>query len=336
MTKHKGRSPSADLAIIANATPQVEYLTDISEKDKPWDYHKKLSETVSHHYLQSSDEGFIKYGKRILFCAPILEFGWCVAEDGHLRLRLYHAPFCRVRHCPNCQWRRSMKWKARIYEALPKVEKEHPGYRWLFLTLTVRDPELSQLKDCLKMMRDSWRKMTGYKDYPAVGAIRGLEVTKDANGNPHPHFHALLLVPPSYFGGHNYVKHEKWVAMWRRALKADYDPQVNIQVIKPKKGQSGDDAAIRAAVAEALKYSVKPDELAADPEWLYSMTDALHHVRMVEVYGVLKPLFKDLEEEEGDLVHVGEDGEVTGNQGGEFFNWLPPAGRYGRNKNTLS
>ncbi len=81
MIKHKGPSPSADLAIITNDTPQVECLTDLSLNDKPWDYHKKLSETVSHHYFQSSDDGFIKYGKRILFCAPILEFGWVVAEQ---------------------------------------------------------------------------------------------------------------------------------------------------------------------------------------------------------------------------------------------------------------
>ncbi|WP_253297333.1 protein rep, partial [Vibrio cholerae] len=55
-------------------------------------------------------------------------------ETGETRLRLRSAQFCRVRHCPVCQWRRSLTWQARIYHSLPKIVVDYPSSRWLFLT----------------------------------------------------------------------------------------------------------------------------------------------------------------------------------------------------------
>ncbi|WP_164045311.1 protein rep, partial [Serratia marcescens] len=76
-------------------------------------------------------------GERVGACSGILRFGWSTnTETGETRLRLRDARFCRVRHCPICQWRRSMMWQARFYQSLPKIVAEYPGARWLFLTLT--------------------------------------------------------------------------------------------------------------------------------------------------------------------------------------------------------
>ncbi|MBP5977604.1 protein rep [Brasilonema sp. CT11] len=323
-------------SMLGQDSSDVEYLTDFSSKDKPWDSHRQLSERIADHYSQSPHEWQRKYAKRISECAPILEYGWVSdAETGEMQLRLYHAYLCRVRFCSCCQWRKSMKWKYRIYSVLPEIEKKYPGYRWVFLTLTVKDPSLKELKDCLGRMRAGWKNLQRYKDYPAVGAIRGLEITKDKDSNPHPHFHALLLVSPGYFSGKKYLNQKQWIALWRKALKIDYDPNVDVRSVKPKKGTEGENAAIRSAVAEALKYSVKSDELANDPDWLYQMTDILHGVRMVEVFGELRPFFRELEKEEDDLVHLEDDPEQSGNQGGEFFNWMTSKKRYGRKKKSI-
>ena len=48
----------------------------------------------------------------------------------------------------------------------------------------------------------------------------------------HPHFHALLLVKPSYFKGQGYIKQGDWTEMWRKALRADYLPSVNVKAVK--------------------------------------------------------------------------------------------------------
>ena len=63
-----------------------------------------------------------------------------------------------------------------------------------------------------------------------LGWTRGTEVTKGEDGpmTAHPHFHALLLVPPGYFSKF-YIKHEKWVELWQDAARLSYVPSVHIR-----------------------------------------------------------------------------------------------------------
>ena len=64
----------------------------------------------------------------------------------------------------------------------------------------------------------------------------------------HPHFHALLLVKPSYFTI-NYIKQGDWVEMWAKALRADYLPSVNVKAVKATLDEKG--------VSNSIKQSVK-------------------------------------------------------------------------------
>ncbi|WP_181880031.1 protein rep, partial [Escherichia coli] len=65
---------------------------------------------------------FERYAERMASCSGLLRFGWStLMETGEARLRLRSAQFCRVRHCPVCQWRRTLMWQARFYQALPKI-----------------------------------------------------------------------------------------------------------------------------------------------------------------------------------------------------------------------
>ena len=80
----------------------------------------------------------------------------------------------------------------------------------------------------------------------------------------HPHFHALLLVPPSYFSGQAYVKQARWCELWREAGKLDYSPSVDIRRVKTP--ESGLSEAIKAAT-----YSVKPSELTTDAAWFHEL-----------------------------------------------------------------
>ena len=79
------------------------------------------------------------------------------------------------------------------------------------------------LEDTLKDMNASWKRMSetvAFKNGIA-GFIRTTEVTrgKDGDMRAHPHYHALLLVKPSYFSGKNYIKQPEWVEMWQKALE---------------------------------------------------------------------------------------------------------------------
>jgi hypothetical protein len=43
-----------------------------------------------------------------------------------VKLKLKNAYFCRVRFCPVCQWRRSLRWQAKVYQALPQLRRDYP------------------------------------------------------------------------------------------------------------------------------------------------------------------------------------------------------------------
>ena len=108
-------------------------LSELSPRDKPWDKHRGNADKVAALYAGSE---FQRYGDRVEFCSELLKFGLVPdADEGDLKLRLRAARFCRVRHCPVCQWRRSLMWKAKAYKVLPKVVETYPKHRWLFLTL---------------------------------------------------------------------------------------------------------------------------------------------------------------------------------------------------------
>lgn len=68
-------------------------------------------------------------------------------ETGEIGIKLKSARFCRVRHCPVCQWRKSLMWKARFYKALPDIEKQFKSARWMFLTLTVENCDVSEVRE---------------------------------------------------------------------------------------------------------------------------------------------------------------------------------------------
>lgn len=273
-------------------------LSELSPTDKPWDKHRGFADRVEEFYRGSD---FDRYSERIRFCSDLLQFGLTnsAEEVGTVKMKLRAARFCRLRHCPVCQWRRSLKWKAKAYQVLPRIVEAHPNYRWLFLTLTQKNVPIGELRDTLGKMNRAFRKMADYKQFPAVGWLRSTEVTKGRDGNAHPHFHCLLIVKPGYFGGTGYVKQSEWVAMWRKALQLDYNPILDVQAVKQG-------SKPMELVPELLKYCVKESDLVDNREWFLELTRQLHGLKLIATGGMLKEYLRELEEEPEDL--IGEDG----------------------------
>ena len=213
-------------------------------------------------------------------------------------------------------------WKARAYKILPTVVEAYPKYRWLFLTLTVRNCTITELRDILLWMSKSWRRMIERKKFPAVGWIRSTEVTRSKDGLAHPHFHCLLLVKPSYFSGQAYMKQKNWVEFWKSCLRVDYDPVVDIRAIRRENSPV-------ELIPEILKYCVKESDLVADSEWFIELTKQMHKMRTVATGGVLKKYLKQLEEEPEDL--IGRDENKTEeeiDEGHLLFGWESKVKKY--------
>jgi plasmid rolling circle replication initiator protein Rep len=209
-------------------------------------------------------------------------------------------------------------WKARAFNVLPKIVADYKGYRWVFLTLTVRNCKITELKETLVWMNKAFKRLTELKAWPAVGWIKSVEVTRGQHGSAHPHFHCLLMVKPGYFGKY-YIKQAEWVEMWRRSLRIDYDPVLHIQAVKKSQQPM-------QLVPELLKYCVKESDLVADQEWFLELTRQMHKMKGVITGGVLKDYLKELEEEPKDL--IGEDGQGEVDEGHLYFGWKRDKKRY--------
>jgi plasmid rolling circle replication initiator protein Rep len=183
---------------------------------------------------------------------------------------------------------------------LPQIVEQYPKHRWLFLTLTQKNCKITDLRETLGLMNKAFKRLTELKAFPAVGWLKSVEVTRGKDGSAHPHFHCLLMVPSGYFSGRDYLKQAEWVAMWRKCLRLDYDPVLDVQAIK--KGSQP-----MQLVPELLKYCTKESDMTVDREWLLELTRQMHKLRAIATGGVLKEFLKALEEDPEDLIHV--DGE---------------------------
>ena len=285
-------------------------LSDLSARDKPWDKHRANTDRVEALYAGSEFQG---YSDRVRFCSEFLQFS-VLPDDAHaMKLKLRAARFCRVRHCPVCQWRRSLMWKAKAYKVLPKIIDKYPRHRWLFLTLTQKNVPITELRDTLTHMNKSFQRMVQRKKWPAVGWLRSTEVTRGRDGSAHPHFHCLLLVKSSYFGK-GYMKQADWVNLWRSVMGLDYNPILDVQAVK-----QGDTPM--QLVPELLKYCVKESDLVRDREWFLELTRQLHKMRAVSTGGVLKEYLKELEQEPEDLIGKDEEEQILEDELSLMFGW---------------
>lgn len=236
------------------------YLSDLSERDKPWDVHRSQSEAVDRLYGAG---GYQRYQERIEACSRALEFALIDDGEGGVVFHLIAAKFCRVRFCPICQWRRSLMWRARFFRAIPEYLNDHPTRRPLFLTLTVRNCAIADLRATVDQMNVAFKRMTQRSNWPGTAWVKSLEVTRGADGSAHPHFHILMFVRPGYFT-RDYIKQADWRTYWQSCLRTSYLPVVNVKTVKSKDVQSDAKSAIAVAILETLKYGVKPDDLVAD------------------------------------------------------------------------
>jgi plasmid rolling circle replication initiator protein Rep len=296
------------------------YLTNFSPSDKPWDNHRDKADIVSSYY----EADFENYSLQIERCAQLLLFGSRLDVQGQRTIRLKSAFFCRVRNCPVCQWRRSLMWKARLGTALPLIERDYPKAAWLHLTLTVRNCEITNLRDTIKLMNSAWKRLSELKKFPAVGFFKSLEVTRGKDGSAHPHFHILMMVSSSYFQGANYIKQDKWIEMWKKALRIDYDPGAHI-----KRVNTIFDLDKFNTISEIAKYTVKADDLTADREWLVEYTKQIHKLRAISLGGILKQYLSEEEATNEELV-LGESADELNELTAPYYlaSWDKPDRRY--------
>lgn len=253
---------------------------------------------------------YFNYAERVEKCSTWLQF--YAMENGDKQL--LGANFCHLRLCPVCSARRAQRAAYKLSQVLDKVEADHDGTIFLFLTLTMKNCSGEQLGDTLGQLTRAWNLLMKQRQIERSirGWFRAIEITRPGKDSYHPHLHAILAVEPAYMSKKSglYITQKEWIERWQKALKVDYKPSVRIQVTKAKGEMSGG----RSAALEAAKYAVK-DEDYIDPKLsddeaakiVKDYTDALHRRRLTAFGGWLKEAARALDVgdlDDGDLVHV--------------------------------
>lgn len=297
------------------------YLTDLSPRDVKW------KDLKPHNLVMAKDYAgtvYDKYYHRMNDCSGFLRFRLVPNEEGESVHKLQSARFCRVRACPVCQWRRSLKWRSRTIRAMSRILTEYPGKRFIYLTLTWKNCLLDELSDSITQANEAWQRLLKRPQFKAIGWLRNLEVTRSSIGEAHPHFHALMMVNPGYFA-HDYLNQKDWTALWWSCLRTEYEPKVWVNVVKPRNKKQDTctsestpriDEGLLKAIRYTLKYSTKPDDIlntcASECQdrqaWLVGLTEQLHNKRAIATGGIFK---KYLAETEMSNLLVDEESSCT-------------------------
>ncbi|MGW9352077.1 protein rep [Nocardiopsis flavescens] len=313
-------------------------------KKRDWKGKKRRTNLMAEHYeALESKIGAPYYGKKaekLIGCAEYLSFKRD-PETG--KLKLYQAHFCKVRLCPMCAWRRSLKIAYHNKLIVEEANRQY-GCGWIFLTLTVRNVKGDSLKPSISDMMKGFNRLMKYKrvDTAVLGYFRALEITKNHEEDTyHPHFHVLLPVKKSYFGK-NYIKQTEWTSLWKKAMKLDYTPIVDIRRVKGKakidaeqiENEVREAMMEQKAVLEISKYPVKDTDVVRGNKvtednlnTVFYLDDALAARRLIGYGGILKEIHKELnlgDAEDGDLVKIEEEDDEVANGAFEVMAYWHP------------
>lgn len=244
-------------------------------------------------------------------CADTLLF----VENEERKRKLKQANFCRVRLCPVCQWRRSLKMFGQVKMITDRILERDKSTRFLFATFTVKNVDAENLETCINILNNKFLYLVSRNKTfaPAkklkqnlLGYLKAVEVTYNTKDKTyHPHLHVIFAVKSTFFkNSSNYMSKKEWISLWQQALGVDYKPQIDIRAIK---------SGTAKAVAEVAKYPVKTapilkldDDEAV--EVLKTLTFCLHKKRFVSYGGIFKTIKQELKlqdvETDKDLVNT--------------------------------
>lgn len=241
-------------------------VSELQKKDTLVSYKNKKIDSQKVSFLYSYSQ---KKQQKISDCSVTLwRETWQHISTEEMK-ELYSSNNCNLRFCPLCSWRKALKSSAILYSNLSKME----NVKFLFLTLTLKNCDIVDLKDTQKLMSDAFARMRKTKEWikSIKGYIRALEITVSNDGKMHPHFHVLLQVSPSY--GKNkgyYLSQSDFTQMWQDALRIDYSPVVDIREIRPKNDTKD---SLISAVCETVKYTLKSSDLLKMNKYTFPILD---------------------------------------------------------------
>lgn len=317
-----------NIELVNSQYADVDFNSQLSDKsrdgkERPWRRYKLANEYLALAY----DEIDKKKAERLRACGKFLLFD----VDENNNKRLVSANSCRVRLCPLCAWRRSLKCFHDTMQIVQYMQENDPK-AYIFVTLTVKNCVAEKLSETLDLLFSAVKRLYERKEIKSAwkGCVRNLEVTHNCDVDSadydtyHPHFHMLVAVNKSYFKSRDYISRDKLRRLWKECLRVDYLPQVDIRACK------GSDAHV---VAECSKYATKASDYLIFEDWdltvdtVRTLDKALANRRLVNYSGVMRDVkrllkISDVDDDNVDLTRVSDcDSNFSVKQKQEMYFW---------------
>lgn len=322
--------------LISADTGEIEEIGEVEVlADRRFDWRERRGKCMQLCDLYKL-AGYPRYAERTRNCSSFMQFN--VYQNGDKRLK--SANFCKLRLCPMCIGRRARRNAWKLSQVLDLVEEEHKA-KFIFLTLTMKNVDGEHLGDALGQITKAWERFQGQRqiERSLPGWFRAIEITRGdnrwhrnrktgkmefwADNGYHVHIHAIGAVEADYFSRESrrtgkYLNQTELIQRWKKALRVDYDPSVDIATTKAKRKRGGVESASLAAAKEGAKYPVKDEEyidqtLPEDRavEIVKDYTEALQRRRLMAFGGWMKDAARKLDaedlEDDKDLIHVDKD-----------------------------
>ena len=315
-----------------------EILTDIgrNDKERPWKSHKEEGIQLDNLFVTAKkiDDSVITDNglKSLEECGNTLVF----LRNASGEKRLHSANFCRNRLCPMCNWRRSLKMYSQVSQITNKILATKKA-RFIFVTLTVRNPDGAHLAKTLDLMNKGFSYITSnsrtfapakkFKE-SLQGYLKAIEITYNSvDDTYHPHIHCIFQVKPSYFS-RNYITKDGWIELWQKAMSLDYAPSVKVETIKTSTAK---------AVAEVAKYPTKSADLLQVKnedqavQALIVLAKTMKGRRLITFGGDFAAVKRELkldDVETGDLIHAEQEAENFNPVAKVIYQWHAEVGAY--------
>ena len=306
------RQDPEDIPMDGEVLCDIKRNSQNEDKEVPWREKKMRNEKLADIYAYVDESKMV----RLRECGKFLDFR--VYENGEKKLHSMSS--CRVRLCPICAWRRSLKTFYNNLDIMNYLRnKAGKEYKFIFLTLTIRNCRGYELSETIDDIFAGIHRMYERPEWKRAvkGSCRCLEITHNIDRTSeffdtfHPHVHYLIAVNKSYFTSAAYMSKAQWQELWRSCMGLDYPPHVHVERCY------GTDAK---AVAECSKYSTKDIEYVIPDEWELSvktvkiLDHCLANRRLVGYTGVFreaKAILKLEDEENGNLVSLRAEEELN-------------------------
>lgn len=139
---------------------------------------------------------------RVAFCCSYRY----MLVDSEKRAHNVHTVRCRDRHCIECTRIKSYVYQERLKRtAIEKIKSDFKADEFLFLTFTLKNPKVTQMRKAMRAMSQAFGMLTRRKIFASVfrGGIRTFEVTRNyaerLKNHCHPHIHAIAQTKADAF-----------------------------------------------------------------------------------------------------------------------------------------